>query len=177
MTLKIGYRCPICALEKKDSFLTSEIKNYLNRNNIFYNSETKLKISNRIFRNDFEISPNIFIESDGQQHFMQKSNRDLLSVINERDTIKDDYYFKNKDKFIFLRIPYTERKNIIKILDLFFKKDFNGLQKYRVMIISEKTIINYENNYYYKINKTQSKRKNCRSKTVLTAERSEKESE
>ena len=45
------------------------------------------------------------------------------------------------------------------------------------MIISEKTIINYENGDYYKINKTRSKRKNCRSKTVLTAGRSETGSE
>ena len=173
---KNGYRCPLCALEKKDSFLTLKIKDYLDQKGIKYETESKLEISGCTFRNDFKID-NLFIESDGEQHFMQKVHRDPLDSIRERDQLKDDYYFNNKDKTIFLRVPYTEEKNIITILDLFFKREFNELRKYRVMVISEKTIINYENGDYYKINKTRSKRKSCRSKTVLTAGRSETGSE
>lgn len=172
---KSGYRCPLCALEKKDSFLTIKIKDYLEKRKINYETEIKLEISNRYLRNDFKIN-NLFIESDGEQHFMQKVHRDLIDIIRERDVLKDDYYFKNKDN-VFLRIPYTEEKNVEKILDLVFKKEYNELKKYRCMIISEKTIINYENGDYYKINKTRSKRKSCRSKTVLTAGRSETGSE
>lgn len=173
---KNGYRCPLCALEKKDSFLTLKIKGYLENYDIKYETEFKLNISDRNLRNDFKIG-DFIIESDGEQHFMQKSHRDLLDVVRERDTLKDDYYFESKSKFTFLRIPYTEEKNITEILDLFFKKEFNKLREFRIMIISKKTIINYENGDYYKINKTRSKRKNCRSKTVLTAGRSETGSE
>ena len=168
MILKIGYRCPLCALEKKDSFLTLKIKEYLEKNKIEYELETKLELNNRHWRNDFKIN-NIFIESDGEQHFIQKVNRDLLETINERDILKDDFYFTNKNDLIFLRIPYTEIKNVDKILDLLFKKEFDSLRIYRVLIISEKTIINYNNKAYYKINKTKSKRKNCRSKNMWIA--------
>lgn len=155
---KSGYLCPYCALEQKDSKLTVRVKEILNENNIEYQTETSIKDIHRdgknYLLNDFNLG-NIFIEVDGEQHFMQKQHRDPLEIIRERDITKDNYYFENRDKYTFLRIPYTEERNVNKIVNLFLSKKFNSLRLYRVMIISKETIINYENQEYYEINKKQ----------------------
>lgn len=163
---KNGYLCPYCGLEKKDSFLTIKIKDFLNKNLIDYNIEYSLVEIERkgtsYLRSDFKIG-NIFLESDGEQHFKQKVNRDPLEIIRERDLEKDRYFFNNSDNYTLVRIPYTEIKNIDEILkNIFINKSLNALRKTRCMVISKECIINYENKEYYEINKT----KSCRSKTV-----------
>lgn len=56
----------------------------------------------------------LFVEYDGKQHFIQKSGREPLEVIQYRDELKNNFCKENGYKL--LRIPYTEYENMEKLV-------------------------------------------------------------
>lgn len=117
-----GQGCPICRLSKGEL----KIIKYLGDNNIKYIRQYTFSTcrnpqTNRKFRFDFYIpSKNILIEYDGQQHFSigrlgsHIQTEKEFKYLQYKDTIKTKYAAHNNIGLI--RIPYTELKNIDRIL-------------------------------------------------------------
>ena len=100
-----------------------KISNYLDNNNIEYESEKIFKecVDIHPLRFDFYLpDKNIIIEFDGKQHFEPVcfwhgiDAEKCLESVKRRDKIKNDYCYNNNIKLI--RIPYWEYDNIDKIL-------------------------------------------------------------
>ena len=113
-----GSGCSKCASSKGESV----IRNYLESNNIGFTEQKSfegLKMIKKL-RFDFYLSEyNLAIEYDGRQHFEPveyfggvKSFKEII----KRDLIKNEYCFDNN--ITLLRIPYTDLKNIDKILNI-----------------------------------------------------------
>ena len=120
--LKRGVGCPIC----KESKGEKTIREYLEKNNIEFKQEYKFK--NCKYKKelpfDFYIPEyNLCIEFDGKQHFKPIEHfggEEYFEIIQIRDKIKNNYC---KDNGInLLRISYTEKNNITKILDREFER-------------------------------------------------------
>lgn len=117
-----GNRCPKCNLLNKESRGIKIIKEFLNENNISFETEYPLinearNKNERLLKYDIFIpNKNIAIEFDGSQHYKIKFGNDEIELKNQikRDKRKDKY---SKENNIFLiRIPYYEEKNIKEIL-------------------------------------------------------------
>ena len=113
--------CPIC----KESHGEKSIRNYLENNNISFDSQHKFNTCRRILPLvfDFVIYRNntmYCIEYQGEQHYKQvKHFKDKKSLVVERDNIKRNWCKNNN--ITLLEIPYFEYKNITSILNDFFK--------------------------------------------------------
>ena len=127
-----GNRCPKC----KSSISKGEraIMKYLEKNKIPFSYEHKFEdLEDKIkLRFDFYLPErNICIEFDGRQHYevvnfggiSQEKAEENFTVTQKHDKMKDEYC---KEKGIkLLRIPYTEFKDIKKIL----KKEIDGYSR------------------------------------------------
>ena len=131
-TQKTEKVCPDCA----SSYGEMKIKKILDKYNIFYKKEYKLKkcIYKNMLRFDFAIFDNkknlkFLIEYQGEQHYKpidfggkgKKFAEKQFQLNKKRDKIKKDYCKKNN--IFLLEIPYTEYDNIEDIL----LKEFNRL--------------------------------------------------
>jgi len=149
-----GYRCPECGkMYVPESKTAVYSKNYIKETlKKSYITEGTLPGCQLKLPLRFDIlfpEERIVIEIDGEQHFVQKTNREKLEMIRERDIAKNNYCKDNK--YILLRIPYTEEKHYKTILNHFFKKEYGFLIKYKIMLISQDITIHTEN--YFEINK------------------------
>jgi very-short-patch-repair endonuclease len=110
--------CPNCSISKGENM----IKQFLNQNNISYNSQKTFNdcvhINNLKF--DFYLPEhNTCIEFDGIQHFkpVEKfGGLKTFEITKIRDGIKNSYCANNKINL--LRIPYTKLSKINEILNL-----------------------------------------------------------
>ena len=154
-----GQRCPRCADLIRVGALPSlgsfRIHDYLNENKLFQTKEKKFDDckdqSQMPF--DFEDIYDNLIEFDGEQHF-NKWKRGYETA-QKHDKMKNNYCIKNNKTL--LRIPYTSQDKVNEILDAFYKKDYNTLIEYDVLLISPDVRIK---------TKTYYTEKQCRSKTV-----------
>jgi hypothetical protein len=112
-----GNGCSICKIKSKGEVL---IKDWLNENKIEYEYQKSFPDCKNIslLKYDFYLpNQNTLIEYDGEQHFIPidywggKSKFEHLQI---NDKIKTEYALKNNLNL--LRIKYTERKNLSKIL-------------------------------------------------------------
>lgn len=107
----------------RSSFGEKSIEKLLRENNINYKKEYAFQdlvsINNVLLRFDFAIFDENneierLIEYDGEQHYLDKTNkfwkRDSLEERQKRDKIKNQYCQTNHIKLI--RIPYWEKNNI-----------------------------------------------------------------
>jgi len=112
-----GSSCPICKIKSKCEVL---IKDWLNESNIEYEHQKSFPDCKNIslLKYDFYLpNQNLLIEYDGKQHFMPIDywGGDLLfKRQKQNDKLKTEYALKNN--YNLLRIPFTEIKNISKIL-------------------------------------------------------------
>lgn len=111
--IHMGTNCPFCNKSKGER----KIVDFLNRNNLKYETEYPLKISNKILRFDFYIvNLEIFIEYDGIQHFKPVlifgGEESYIKQI-EHDRLKDKWCLENNKKLV--RIAHFE--NIEDILN------------------------------------------------------------
>ena len=103
-----GCGCPKCNESKGEK----EIRNFLIKNNIKYESQKKFKDCKNIsyLKFDFYLPElNTCIEYDGEQHFMIKEywgGEKEFTKIQERDKIKNEYCMKNNIHL--LRIKYDD---------------------------------------------------------------------
>lgn len=104
-----GRKCPKCNRESSREKLISTI---LDNNNIKYEREKTfdgLKYKGKL-RIDFYLTEhNIAIEYDGEHHFLNlryTGSNNSLSLVQKRDSIKNDYCNNNDIKLY--RIPYTK---------------------------------------------------------------------
>lgn len=106
-----------------NSYYNSYIDNYLTKEKIEHQNEFTVYISNRKYRFDFYLpNYNLFIEYDGQQHFMParyygnnlEKNIELFQQTQMSDKIKNQYCKENNINL--LRIPYFMSKNIEDII-------------------------------------------------------------
>ena len=120
-----GQVCKKCS--NKESLGEIKIKQFLQKNNILFESE-------KWFDNCRDINPlpfdfylpdyNILIEYDGEQHYYDRSYktgkfRDTLEYTQIHDKIKTNYCIKNNIKLI--RVPYWDYNNI----DIILNKELN----------------------------------------------------
>ena len=97
-----------------------KIKNILNENNIFFETEKTfsncLSLKNNLMKFDFYIKDRYLIEYDGEQHFIpesfgdSKSGDEKLKLQKEYDNIKNKWCKENNIPLI--RIPYTHYNDI-----------------------------------------------------------------
>ena len=112
-----GCRCPICNISKGER----KIIDWLNNNNIeyIYNEEyfnDLLSPLGNPLRPDFIIEDiRVWIEYDGEFHYMKKYEDDYHENILVNNKLKDNYAIKNKWKLI--RIPYWDFNRIEEILE------------------------------------------------------------
>ena len=103
-----------CGCEWHNSFDIQQIKQYLQKKDIFFQSEYPIKIGNRTFYFDLFVDNNYIIEYDGEQHFRYKergwNNQNNFNVTRERDLLKNKYCFENNIPLI--RIPYRAKYSI-----------------------------------------------------------------
>jgi len=155
-----GYRCPECS--RQESEICKKITELLENNYINFEKEVKfdgLKNNTTFYKFDFRID-NLLIEIDGEQHFRKSSRWFRNGVTRERDLIKNQ--FVKDSNYRLLRIPYINRKDIPKILDLFsvfIESDFKGIAKianennlYYIYNTKKKTKAILNENTYYEIN-------------------------
>lgn len=111
-----GKLCPDCS--KTISVGESKIKEFLERNNISYESEKWFHDLKDVkpLRFDFYLKDmNTMIEFDGVQHFVNKGYfRHSVEQINAHDEMKNEYC--KKKGITMIRIPYTKINSIEKIL-------------------------------------------------------------
>ncbi len=111
-----GCGCSVCNISK----IELKIKDYFDKNNIEYIWHWKdhncLSPLNNKLEFDFYLpNRNIIIEYDGEFHFGKVRFNFNYKRIREYDEIKDNWCKENNKRII--RIPYTEKNNIIKILE------------------------------------------------------------
>lgn len=125
-----GYRCPHCS-DSKNSKGVVAIKEYLESNNFYYETEKTFDdlINPETGRNlyfDFylecENGDKIFIEYDGEHHFIEKKHfggKKKLLEYQKRDKLKDTYCEVNN--YMLIRINYKSLNDINKILEEIFE--------------------------------------------------------
>ena len=101
-----GRGCPVCASSRGEK----TIKDILIKHGINFKQEKTVFVSEykKSFYFDFFVSPDLFIEYDGEQHFEARTyfkGKTGLKQTIRRDTIKNQYCKDNH--FYLLRIPYT----------------------------------------------------------------------
>lgn len=119
-----GSGCPSCYESKGEK----EVKNYLDNNNIIYESQKRFDDCFSVryvnLRFDFYLPDfNICIEYDGKQHFQINEyfgGEEGYKIIKQNDDIKNNYCLKNNIKLI--RIPYYNFNKVSEILDNEIKK-------------------------------------------------------
>jgi len=115
-----GCGCPKCALEKNFSKGESKIKDFLEKNNIFFKSQYIFeKCKNiKVLPFDFYLpDKNILIEYDGEQHYKPVKHfggKKTFIKTQKRDKIKNE--FAKKEKINLIRISYKNFKSIEEIL-------------------------------------------------------------
>lgn len=106
------------------SYHNMYIGQFLSKNKIKHIPEYGVVIDDTRYRYDFYLPDyNLFIEYDGEQHYMvpryrgdnEEANRQILEQTQKRDKIKDKYCEDNNINL--LRIPYWESKNIETIIN------------------------------------------------------------
>jgi hypothetical protein len=113
--------CPIC----KESHGEKEVRNYLEKNDIFFDFQVKFKTCRRILPLVFDFvvykGKDIYcIEYQGEQHYKQvKHFKNKINLVIERDDIKRRWCQDNNIKL--LEISYLDYKNIDSILNDFLK--------------------------------------------------------
>jgi Zn ribbon nucleic-acid-binding protein len=113
-----GNRCPICRESKSER----KIAKWLDKNNIKYKREYRFEDckDKRPLPFDFKINLNdtfILLEYDGKQHFKPFKywgGEESFQITKKHDEIKNKFCKENDINLI--RIPYTEKENINKIL-------------------------------------------------------------
>jgi len=123
--------CPVCKCSKGETIIES----WLSLNNIPYIRQKTFNgcVNKRQLKFDFYIpSHNLCIEFDGEQHSIvgkftkhKDKAQQLFDYIQSNDRTKNDYC--NQNNIGMLRIPYTEIRNIFKILDDHFNIFRNDL--------------------------------------------------
>jgi len=116
---KQGQGCPKCNESKGER----KIRQYLEKNNINYIYQYKIKYQDRNFYFDFYIPElNLAIEYDGIFHFESPSEifENEVQKQKERDKFKNQYCHIHNINL--LRIPYWDFKKIDEILDQAFKR-------------------------------------------------------
>lgn len=107
-----------------NSYYNMYIDKYLSEIGIKHMKEYSVKIDGSNYRFDFYLPDyNLFIEYDGQQHFMpvrfsgsnEEKNYEAFKKTQYRDGVKNQYCSDNNIEL--LRIPYWECKNIETIID------------------------------------------------------------
>lgn len=107
-----------------NSYYNMYIDQFLTNNNINHTSEYPVKIDGVRYRFDFYLPDyNLFIEYDGEQHYIVpryygnnvEANEQTLRKTQEHDKIKNQYCKDNKINL--LRIPYWDQKNIDSIIN------------------------------------------------------------
>jgi very-short-patch-repair endonuclease len=121
------YKCKFSSGEKI-------ISNFFEINNIKYESQYKFDDCKNINKLSFDFylyDYNLCIEYDGSQHFIKNDffGEDSFQKTIKNDMIKNNYCKENNINL--LRIPYTDYKNIEKIL-------YNEMKKYIKITQSEK---------------------------------------
>lgn len=113
-----GQGCPKCKSPKGEK----EILKYLNFKNIEYKFQKKILVNDTFFIYDFYLPKyNLFIEYDGEQHFMNIKFFGGIKRLSERinnDFQKDKYCLLNDINI--LRIPHWDFKNIENLLNNYF---------------------------------------------------------
>jgi hypothetical protein len=133
-----GKRCPECANLKRVGAIpgsgSSNIAKYLQDKNLYLDSEYRFDDckDKRKMPFDYIDILNQLIEFDGEQHFNSSKRGYKTALIH--DKMKNDYCRKNS--ITLLRIPYSEENNIEIILDTFYKKDYNSLKEFNILLIS-----------------------------------------
>jgi len=123
-----GYRCPECS--RQESEICRKITTILDKNNIDFEKEVKFddfRNNTNFYKFDFKIG-SLLIEIDGEQHFRKTSRWFKNGITRERDFIKNE--FVKESNYRLLRIPYINKKDIPKILELFdimIKNDFKNI--------------------------------------------------
>lgn len=107
------------------SYYNMYIAQLLDKKEIEYKQEYTVFMENgKYYRYDFFLpSYNLFIEYDGQQHYMpihfgnigEEQAKLVLEQVKQHDKIKDQYCKENNINL--LRIPYWEKDNIETIID------------------------------------------------------------
>lgn len=124
-TILNGSGCPKCKMSRGEV----KIAYYLDNHEIEYKAQYIFNDcrNKSVLRFDFYIpSYNCCIEYDGIQHFKyctfgaKNRTAEQLSIIQERDKVKDNYCLEKGIKII--RIPYTDFNNIEIILDKYFSQ-------------------------------------------------------
>jgi hypothetical protein len=141
--------CPICRDKRslgckiiEDYFISNKIN--FEKELIFENCKKESYLKFDYYLEDL----NLLIEYDGEQHFKSWYNdSESLNATRERDIFKNEWV-KNH-QISLLRIKYTERKNISKILTNFlFKKGSTTNKRYSILYINENSDYIIESNYY-----------------------------
>lgn len=106
-----------CGLCSKISHGEEKIKQLLEENNIYYETQKtfqncRFPNTNKYAKFDFYVDNRYLIEYDGEQHFIDKSDyfRETLDTIQYRDQYKDAWCKENNIPLI--RIPYTQLKDL-----------------------------------------------------------------
>ena len=106
------------------SYHNMYIDQFLTKNQINHISEYPVIIDNIRYRYDFYLPEyNLFIEYDGEQHYIPpkycgdniEANQKILEKTQQHDKIKNQYCEENNIEL--LRIPYWEQKNIDTIIN------------------------------------------------------------
>jgi len=121
--------CSICTSNRKESKGATLITQYLNKNDIFYIKEYKIKdckyvyslfFDFAIFEDKEKVKLKYLIEFDGRQHYEAINLfgwEENLILIKKRDSTKNEYCKNNNINLI--RIPYWEEKFIEEILQFY----------------------------------------------------------
>lgn len=115
-------RCPSCIKETVGSLGERTIAKWLEKEKINFITEKKFETCklNLLLRFDFYLPDyNLLIEYDGEQHFVNRNHwrsKNKFKLTQKRDNIKNIWAKDNNYRL--LRIPYTDIKNIDKILSL-----------------------------------------------------------
>jgi len=114
-----GRSCPYC-IDRTNSRNTILIKEWLNKNNIIFETEKTFndcRYKGKLYFDFFIPSKYILIEYDGEFHYKAYGkNEESLIKTQKRDKIKDDYIL-NKKGFYLYRISYKDdiEKELTKI--------------------------------------------------------------
>lgn len=111
--LKDSYYCPYCHSSKGEQI----IKEYLDKNNIFYISQYKIFLYKKCFIDFYLPHLNCFIEFNGKQHYESVKHfggEEALKEQKQRDLAVKEYCKENKIRLI--EISYRDFNNINGIL-------------------------------------------------------------
>jgi len=143
--------CPTCHAQK--SFGVRQIERFLNKNEIPYKTEKRIKkcVSDLgiPLKYDFYLKEfKLFIEFDGEQHFVAwYKNPKSLKRTRDLDLMKNQWVLNNS-KFSLLRIKYTSKNKIRKILKkILLEKGSTTIEKHNIYYIKNSVIINNKNYY------------------------------